>query len=198
VHPGLYFTSLIATALLSTGALAGRSLDVIIDVVPASGICGATVQPGSISVACGLPAGVPVVVPPVVAGGVTQRPTVAANAFGPSGAPFIPPAITATRGLSGTAPLAPSRTPDVRPGPAGATEPATPLFFDFGRDSAPDLPSDGFYHSPDDESGYRQIGELPSAAGRRAVALYSGGVNISSWRMVSTDNVQHVELTIFW
>ena len=198
MHAGFCFASLIATALLSTGALAGRSLDLIINVVPASGICGATVQPSSISVACGLPTGVPVVVPPVLAGGATQRPTLATNAFGPSVAPFIPSVITATRGLSGTGPLAPGRIPDVRPGPAGPTEPASPLFFDFGRGAPADLPSDGFFYSPDDEPGYRQIGELPSVAGRRAVALYSGGVNISSWRMVSTDNVQHVELTIFW
>lgn len=198
MHPGLYFTSLIATALLSTSALAGRSLDLIVSVVPASGVCGTTVQPSSISVACGLPTGVPVVVPPVAGGGASQRPTLAAGAFGPATAPFIPPVITATRGLSGTGPLAPGRLPDVRPGPAGATEPATPLFFDFGRGAPADLPSDGSYHSPDEEPGYRQIGELPSVGGRQAVALYSGGVNISSWRMVSTDNVQHVELTIFW
>lgn len=198
MHPGLYLTSLIVTGLLSTSALAGQSLDVIINVVPASGICGTTVQPSSISVACGLSAGVPVVAPPALTAGATQRPTIASNAFGPAVAPFIPPAITAARGLSGTGPLAPGRIPDVRPGPAGATEPASPLFLDFGRGAPADLPSDGFYHSPDDEPGYRQIGELPSVAGRRAVALYSGGVNISSWRMLSTDNVQHVELTIFW
>ncbi|NKE67768.1 hypothetical protein RAMLITH_18255 [Ramlibacter sp. RBP-2] len=196
MHAGLRFISLIATALLSSGAVAGPSLDLVVSVVPASGICGATVQPSSISVACGLPTGVPVVVPPVLA--ATQHPPIAAGTFGPAVAPFIPPVITASRGLAGTAPLGPSRLPNVRPGPAGATEPATPLFFDTGPAAPSELPSDGFYRSPDEEPGYRQIGELPSVAGRPGVALYSGGVNISSWRMVSTDNVQHVELTIFW
>lgn len=196
MHAGFRFLSLIATALLSTGAVAGRSLDVIINVVPASGICGTTIQPSSISVACGLPTGVPVVVPPVVA--ATPPSTIAAHPFGPSVAPFIPPVITASRGQAATAPLGPARLPDVRPGPAGATEPATPLFFDSGPAVPSNLPSDGFYRSPDDEPAYRQIGELPSTDGRAGVTLYSGGVNISSWRMLSSDNVQHVELTIFW
>ena len=197
MHPGLHFTSLIATALLSTSAMAGRSLDVIINVVPTSGVCGATVQPSSISVACGLSTVVPFVAPPVLAAGATQRPTLASNAFGPAVAPFIPAGVTASRGLSGLAPAGSTRMPDGLAGRAGATEPASPLF-DSAPAAPPELSSDGLDRPSDDEPGYRQIGELPSAAGRKAVALYSGGVNISSWRMVSTDNVQHVELTIFW
>lgn len=45
----------------------------------------------------------------------------------------------------------------------------------------------------------REVAVLPTwATGNNPMALYSTGANLSSWRVVSNDNVQHVELTISW
>lgn len=53
--------------------------------------------------------------------------------------------------------------------------------------------------SPDTEHALRQIGVLPaSVTGDTPLAVYSGGANVSSWRVVSIDNAEHVELTISW
>lgn len=49
------------------------------------------------------------------------------------------------------------------------------------------------------ESRLRQVGVLPGwVTGNSPMAVYSGGANLSSWRVVSNDNAQHVELTISW
>lgn len=53
--------------------------------------------------------------------------------------------------------------------------------------------------SPESEATFRQVDVLPAfVTGHTPLAVYSGGANVTSWRVVSTDNAEHVELTISW
>lgn len=106
-------------------------------------------------------------------------------------------------------PLDPPVTPVVmlsRDLSSGSSRIATPPFIGFydpplSLDNAADgttSPDDALV-PPSGDPRLRQVGILPaSVTGAIPIAVYSGGVNVSGWRVVSTHNVEHVELTLSW
>ena len=153
---------LFAAAVLSSSAAAGSSLDVVIRVIPSSGVCATSTQSESVSVTCGRTS---------------------------SEHPYSPPLLV-TSSLFGN-PL--HRT--------------VPLFVDLSDASLDQGSTSAEYQFPNrspwpiaGEPHLRQVGVLPAASetGAAAIPLYAGGVNLSGWRVVSTNNVEHVELTISW
>jgi hypothetical protein len=85
-------------------------------------------------------------------------------------------------------PPAPSPSPGVAPAPAPSPVASTPsaqlVPLGLGSTSGP---------SPDD---LRYVGRVALAGG--GFALYSASAEITSWRVVSLDNGNYVELTIAW
>jgi hypothetical protein len=80
---------------------------------------------------------------------------------------------------------------------------AAPFVGSFAPESGPSDPQRdpaspvGDADPPD--HGRQQVAVLPSSVtGRSPLPVFSGGANVSSWRVVSIDNAQHVELTISW
>lgn len=150
-------------------AHAGPSLNVVVSVVYSSGPCGAAVTRDSVNVFCGP---IPVLAPVAVGAGFNIQ-SALAGAFASRTPPF----------------LGSSRTEE-----SGLTEAFSPAI------TRPD-PDDEFSGSalPQVESPLRKVGVLPaSVTGDTPLAVYSGGANVSSWRVVSIDNAEHVELTISW
>lgn len=150
-------------------AHASPSLNVVVTVVYSSGPCGAAVTRESVNVFCGP---IPVLAPVAVGGGFNSQ-SALPGVFTSRTPPFMGSSRNDGSGLP--APFSPAIT---RPGPGD----------EF---SGPALP-----HA---ENPFRKVGVLPaSVTGDTPLAVYSGGANVSSWRVVSIDNAEHVELTISW
>lgn len=147
----------------------GSSLNVVVSVVYSSGPCGAAVTRESVNVFCGpIP-----LLPPVAVGAGLNSQSVPAGVFTGPTPPFLGKPRGEESGLTGLF------------GPA-ITRPEPDEEF-----SGPALPQV--------EPPFRKVGVLPaSATGDTPLAVYSGGANVSSWRVVSIDNAEHVELTISW
>jgi hypothetical protein len=160
--------ALIAASLLAFPAHAGSSVRVVVTVVLSSGPCGASVTNAGVTVSCGSTASLPLL-PPVSGLDSAGQQALLGGALGPVALPFV----------SGTT--------------AERKQPDSPAALN----SMQELAVDGESNSSDD-SAPRQPGvSLAWAAGDRRTVVYSGA-NLSSWRIVSNDNAQHVELTISW
>lgn len=158
----------VLAATLAQTVHAGSTINVVVTVAYGSGPCGTAVTRQSVSVFCGP---MPVLAA-VGGGGGLDGQTSLRGAFG-----ILAPAFV---GFTGA---------DV----GGAPTPFTPA-----RNPSPDEAGWGPV-LPEIEPGFQRVGVLPaSVTGHTALAVYSGGPNVSSWRMVSNDNVEHVELTISW
>lgn len=150
-------------------AHAGSSLNVVVSVVYSSGPCGAAVTREAVNVFCGP---VPGLAPVSLGGGFNTQPALA-GVFTNLAPPLLESSRSEGSGL--TAPFSPAIT---RPDPDSEI-------------SGPTLPPV--------EHAFRKVGVLPaSVTGDTPLAVYSGGANVSSWRVVSIDNAEHVELTISW
>ena len=108
----------LVAGMLSSSAMAGSSLNVIISVVPASGACGTSTNNASVSVSCGF----------------------------------------------------------------------------TGRE----MIQSGWPSAWSPQGRLSQAGMVPALAGTASLPVYTSGVEVRSWRLVSTDNAEYVELTIFW
>lgn len=161
----------LTAGLFTHMAHAGSFLNVILTVTYGSGPCGAAVTRESVNVFCG-PS--PVLAPVASGAGLPTQP-VTTSLFASSAQP--------PTGLAGT-------------GSATDGAPFVP-FLPSNND-----PRDNLSNGPPlpvEEATFRQVGMLPaSATGRGPWVVYSGGANVSSWRMVSSDNAEHIELTISW
>ena len=177
----------LAALFIAASAQAGSSLNVVLTVVFSTGACGTAVVDQAVSVSCGAFASLPTLPPVSTVSGASQQ-TVLGGTF----APFVPPFIGGAAGASAAS--SPNGTPDGLP-PTG--DPARPD--DPGSARVPDGDSDPELPSALPDRALRQVGVLPAwATGHSPMALYSSGANVSSWRVVSNDNAQHVELTISW
>lgn len=218
--------ALLAAGLVGSSAQAGSSLNVVITVVWSSGPCAASVGSETVSVSCGL-ASLPAL-PPVTglagAGGGAQQAFIGGS-FGAAAPPFVSVSSGggsggATAGIPtgsspGSAPgfapgSSPSSSPGPSPGSSPGTSPSTSPDFPDGSPADPARRDDsiaerflqelaGWERKESGDRALQQVGVLPGwATGHSPMAVYSNGANLSSWRVVSNDNAQHVELTISW
>lgn len=158
----------LVAGLFAHVANAGSALNVVLSVEYGSGPCGAAVTRQTVSVYCG-PAPV---LPPVAVGAGLNQQVVPGRSFTNSAPPFL--GFSSANASATAAPLVPS-------------------LLDRQEDRSENLPW------PAGDPAFRQVGVLPAdLTGHTALALYSGGPNVSGWRMVSNDNAEHVELTISW
>lgn len=148
---------------------AGSVLQVVLSVTYSSGPCGAAVTEQGVNVFCGP---IPVLAP--VTGGAGRN----SQSLLPTGFTNAAPPFLGFSGANGALPSGPFSPEISGVGPDEAT-------------SGPAL--------PEVEPPMRRVGTLPaSVTGHAPLAVYSGGANVSSWRVVSIDNAEHVELTISW
>lgn len=194
--------ALLVAGLLASTAQAGSSLNVVLTVVLSSGPCAASVGTEAVSVSCGLASlpALPAVASLARTGGAAQQAFLGGSS-GTSSPPFI--SISSGGSSVGAATgvptgVSPGSFPGFSPGsPDGApADPARkdePIAERFLQEVA------GWDSQALDDQTTRRVGTLPGwATGRNAMAVYSNGANLSSWRVVSNDNAQLVELTISW
>jgi hypothetical protein len=163
-----------------------------VNVVLSSGACGASVSGAAVNVSCGLVTSAPLLPPASGVAGSSQQAFVGGT-LGAAPLPFMGGAYvdggasdyggaSGNGGASDNGSGGEQRQPDT----PTAQSPPQPLAWG-GEPAAPDAPA------------LRQVGVLPAwATGNSPMAVYSGGANLSSWRVVSNDNAQRVELTISW
>lgn len=147
---------------------AGSSLNVVLTVTYSSGPCGAAVTRKSVNVFCGP-------MPELASlsgGGALDSRSALPLAFTNPAPPFL--------------------------GFTGGDGPLPALFGHGIKKADPDETTSSLA-LPEVDPALRRVGTIPaSVTGDTPLAVYSGGANVSSWRVVSIDNAEHVELTISW
>lgn len=126
--------------------------------------------------------------------------------FSPASAPGFSPSSSPSSSPDPSSGAFPGASPGSSPSPSPETSPGFP----DGSPADPARRDDsiaerflqelaGWEGSESGDQRLRRVGVLPAwATGHNQLAVYSSGANLSSWRVVSNDNAQHVELTISW